>query len=78
MAFNRSARRVAFTGSLAAGLSALYVLVYLGWVPGIEGEVPLSAFLILFLVIWLVVWVWTNGPMRIFNLRWRFFGGRLV
>ena len=33
LAFTRSARRVAFTGSLAALLSALYVLVFLGWVP---------------------------------------------
>ena len=33
---------------------------------------------IMFGIIWLVIWVWTNGPMRIFNIRWRFFGGRLV
>jgi GGDEF domain-containing protein len=33
LAFTRSARRVAFTGSLAAALSAAFVLVYLGWVP---------------------------------------------
>lgn len=39
LAFNRSARRVAFTGSLAAVLSALYVVVYLGWVPGLGGDV---------------------------------------
>ena len=37
LAFLRSARRVAFTGSLAAFLSCAYVLVYLGWVP-IEGR----------------------------------------
>lgn len=56
----------------------VWVLLELDLVPGIEGEVPFSAFLIMFLVIWLFIWVWTNGPMRIFNLRWRFFGGRLV
>lgn len=56
----------------------VWVLLELELVPGIEGEVPFSAFLIMFLVIWLFIWVWTNGPMRIFNLRWRFFGGRLV
>jgi GGDEF domain-containing protein len=33
VAFRRSARRVAVTGSLSALLSALYVLVFLGWVP---------------------------------------------
>jgi GGDEF domain-containing protein len=33
LAFTRSARRVALTGSLAAALSAAYVLIYLGWVP---------------------------------------------
>lgn len=56
----------------------VWVLLELDLVPGIEGEVPFSAFLIMFLVIWLFIWVWTNGPMRIFNIRWRFFGGRLV
>jgi GGDEF domain-containing protein len=33
LAFTRSARRVALVGSLAAMLSALYTLVFLGWVP---------------------------------------------
>ena len=33
IAFRRSARRVAVTGSLSALLSILYVLVFLGWVP---------------------------------------------
>lgn len=57
----------------------VWVLLKLDLVPGIEGDkVPFSAFVIMFLVIWLFIWVWTNGPMRIFNLRWRFFGGRLV
>jgi len=57
----------------------VWVLLQLDLVPGIEGdEVPFSAFFIMFVVIWLVIWVWTNGPMRVFNIRWRFFGGRLV
>jgi hypothetical protein len=56
----------------------VYVLLRLELVPGIEGRVPLSAFLIDFLVIWLVIWVWTNGPMRVPLIRWRFFGGRIV
>jgi GGDEF domain-containing protein len=33
LAFTRSARRVALTGALAALLSAVYTLVFLGWVP---------------------------------------------
>ena len=32
----------------------------------------------LFIVVWMAVWVWVNGPMRVFNIHWRFFGGRLV
>ena len=56
----------------------VWVLLKLELVPGIDGVPSFAAFLIMFLVIWLFVWVWTNGPMRIFNIRWRFFGGRLV
>ncbi|HYF19663.1 MAG TPA: GGDEF domain-containing protein [Ramlibacter sp.] len=33
VAFTRSARRVAMTGALAASLSALYVLAFVGWLP---------------------------------------------
>ncbi|MGZ5272553.1 MAG: GGDEF domain-containing protein, partial [Ramlibacter sp.] len=33
IAFTRSARRVAMTGSVSALMSGLYVLVFLGWVP---------------------------------------------
>ena len=29
-------------------------------------------------VVWMAVWVWVNGPMRVFNIHWRFFGGRLI
>jgi hypothetical protein len=53
-----------------------------GWIPGIDGEdFPASvfwAFFIDFTVIWLIIWVWTNGPMRVPFIRWRFFGGRIV
>jgi GGDEF domain-containing protein len=38
LAFTRSAHRVALTGSLAAALSCLYVLVYLGWLPVDDAE----------------------------------------
>lgn len=57
----------------------VWLLLQLDVVPGIDGpDVPFSAFLIDFLVIWIAIWVWTNGPMRIFLIRWRFFGGRIV
>ena len=56
----------------------VWVLLELGVVPGLDDGVPLSTFLVMFLVIWVFIWIWTNGPMRIFNVRWRFFGGRLV
>jgi GGDEF domain-containing protein len=38
LAFRRSARRVARTGSLSAVVSGLYVLVFLGWVPGLDRD----------------------------------------
>lgn len=56
----------------------VWLLLELEWVPGIDGEVPFSTFAIDFLVIWIVIWLWVNGPMRIFLIRWRFFGGRIV
>lgn len=59
----------------------IIVLLKLNLVPGlgVDGEdVSIAAFLIMFLVIWMTIWVWTNGPMRVFNVHWRFFGGRIV
>lgn len=38
LAFTRSARRVAMSGSVSALLSAAYVLVFLGWVPGLARD----------------------------------------
>ncbi len=37
-----------------------------------------AQYVIHFATTWVVVWLFANGPMRIFNLRWRFRGGRLV
>ena len=56
----------------------VWLLLELEVVPGIDGEVPFSAFLIDFLVIWMAIWVAVNGPMRVPFIRWRFFGGRLL
>jgi hypothetical protein len=27
---------------------------------------------------WIITWLFANGPMKIFFLRWRFSGGRLI
>lgn len=69
-----------FATCLNEGL-LIIVLLKANLVPGlgVDGEdVSIAAFLIDFLVIWMTTWVWTNGPMRVFNVHWRFFGGRIV
>ncbi|MFK7919412.1 MAG: hypothetical protein AB8G14_15155 [Ilumatobacter sp.] len=37
---------------------------------------PLAAFIIMFVTLWVIIWAFTNGPMQILSLRWRFRGGR--
>ncbi|HWF79170.1 MAG TPA: hypothetical protein VN695_01225 [Streptosporangiaceae bacterium] len=57
----------------------IWALLHFGLIPGIaKGAVPTSAFIIDFVLVWIVFWLWVNGPMRVVNIRWRFFGGRLV
>ena len=64
----------------------VWLLLELGLVPGMpagldEGDLPSSqfwAFFVDFSVIWFLIWIWTNGPMRVPFIRWRFFGGRIV
>ena len=59
----------------------VWLLLDLELVPGIDypsDGVPFWAFFIDFAVIWFIVWIWTNGPMRVPFIRWRFFGGRIV
>jgi len=59
----------------------IWLLLHFNLIPGIPGgskNVPTSAFVIDFLAVWIVFWLWVNGPMRVFNVKWRFFGGRLV
>ena len=62
--------------------AVVWLLLDNGLIPGIDGkdfpEEVFWAFFIDFTVIWLVIWVWTNGPMRVPFIRWRFFGGRIV
>jgi hypothetical protein len=56
----------------------------LPWIKGWDADprpdhlIPVVFFVVQFVLVWLAVWVWTNGPMRVFNIHWRFFGGRLV
>lgn len=45
---------------------------------GGEANVPGAAFIVLFTTTWIVTWLFANGPMKIFFLRWRFSGGRLI
>jgi hypothetical protein len=45
---------------------------------GGDADVPGPAFLVLFTSTWIVTWLFANGPMKIFFLRWRFSGGRLI
>lgn len=57
----------------------MWLLVDGGVLPGIDADtVGFGAFFIDFSVIWFVIWLWTNGPMRVPFIRWRFFGGRIV
>ncbi len=46
--------------------------------PDKEQYVPVLAYIFLFSTTWIVVWLFVNGPMKIFFVRWRFRGGRLV
>lgn len=46
--------------------------------PNKEQYVPVLAYLFLFFTTWIITWLFANGPMKIFFIRWRFNGGRLV
>jgi hypothetical protein len=63
----------------------VYFLARQGLLPGLWNRghghppyVPFWFFWIDFLGVWIVAWLWANGPMRVFNIHWRFFGGRLI
>jgi hypothetical protein len=56
----------------------VWLLLSLHAIPGISGDVPLGAFLLLFLTTWVIVWLVANGPMRVPFVHWRFRGGRLI
>jgi hypothetical protein len=46
--------------------------------PDKEQFVPVPAYIFLFSTTWIITWLAANGPMKIFFIRWRFFGGRLI
>lgn len=46
--------------------------------PDKEQYVPGLAYTFLFASTWIITWLAANGPMKIFFIRWRFFGGRLI
>lgn len=46
--------------------------------PDKEQFVPVPAYVFLFATTWIITWLFANGPMKIFFIRWRFNGGRLV
>ena len=56
------------------------VLNPIGDIPFTDKEqyVPVLAYLFLFTTTWIITWLAANGPMKIFFVRWRFFGGRLI
>ena len=62
--------------ALPEGVLAYYVAhsSLLPWTKGIA----VSTFVVGFGTAWIVIWLWVNGPMRIFNVHWRFRGGRLL
>jgi hypothetical protein len=46
--------------------------------PDKQQYVPGLAYIFLFSTTWIIVWLFVNGPMKIFFVRWRFRGGRLI
>ncbi|GAA2169902.1 hypothetical protein [Actinomadura napierensis] len=58
--------------------AVMWLLLNAGLVPGIEGHVSASMFLTMFVFVWLGQWLFVNGPIRVFFVRWRLRGGRLL
>ncbi len=62
-----------------------FLLLHVSWLnplPDLDADksqyVPVLAYVILFSTTWIITWLAANGPMKIFFIRWRFFGGRLI
>lgn len=43
-----------------------------------DRNVPGAGFVVHFATTWLLVWMTVHGPLRIFLLRWRYRGGRVI
>lgn len=56
----------------------LAVVLNTGRVPGLSVGPSVPLFLMHFITVWLVTWAWLQGPMKVFDPRWRFRGGRLL
>ena len=56
-----------------------FLLLHIGFLnPLPTTYVPGLAYLFLFFSTWIITWLAANGPMKIFFVRWRFFGGRII
>lgn len=64
-----------FLNGVNEGLVVWYLVVVLEVT---TVDIPTSTFVVHFATTWLVTWLWANGPMRVFFIRWRFRGGRIV
>ncbi|HEU5024772.1 MAG TPA: hypothetical protein VFV01_07600 [Spirillospora sp.] len=58
--------------------AVMWLLLNTGLVPGVGDHVSASMFLTMFVFVWLGQWLFVNGPMRVFFVRWRLRGGRLL
>jgi hypothetical protein len=56
----------------------LWLVLRAGLVPNADPSPPTSTWLTHFLTTWAVIFLFLNGPMKVFFVKWRFQGGRLV
>ncbi len=56
----------------------LAVVLNTGSVPGLPVGPAVPLFMVHFITVWVVTWAWLQGPMKVFDPRWRFRGGRLL
>ena len=56
----------------------LALVLNTGSVPGLSVGPSVPLFLVHFITVWLITWAWLQGPMKVFDPRWRFRGGRLL
>ena len=55
------------------GIVAFFVIVAL-----VPDEPSVLTFLLHFATTWIVIWLFAIGPLRVFLLRWRYQGGRIL